>query len=116
MSPAPTSPAAAPSNPQLTARKDHKSEKPERVRVSDKPPVAPKGEAKTEQPPTRAAGGAPDAVAAQPAAASAAQAPESEYGLASALKGFGSRLLPSRDRVPVPEQDAVRPPLPVGDL
>jgi len=43
-------------------------------------------------------------------------APESETGLASTLKGITAWILPSRDRVPVPDQGAVRPPKPVGEF
>jgi hypothetical protein len=57
---------------------------------------------------------APAAVAA-PVAASA-PAPENETGLTSTLKGITAWILPSRDRVPVPDQGAVRPPRPVGEF
>jgi hypothetical protein len=40
----------------------------------------------------------------------------SNMGLVAALKGFTTRLLPSRDRVPAPDQGAMRPPMPVGEL
>jgi hypothetical protein len=40
----------------------------------------------------------------------------SNMGLVAALKGFTTRLLPSRDRVPAPDQGAARPPMPVGEL
>jgi hypothetical protein len=57
---------------------------------------------------------APVPVAPPPAAS--APAPESETGLGSTLKGITAWILPSRDRVPVPDQGAVRPPKPVGEF
>ena len=60
-----------------------------------------------------AAAAAPAPVAPPPAAS--APAPDSDTGLSSALRGITARLLPSRDRLPVPDQGAVRPPMPVGE-
>jgi hypothetical protein len=57
---------------------------------------------------------APVPVAPPPVAS--APAPESETGLGSTLKGITAWILPSRDRVPVPDQGAVRPPKPVGEF
>jgi len=57
---------------------------------------------------------APVPVAPPPVAS--ASAPESETGLGSTLKGITAWILPSRDRVPVPDQGAVRPPKPVGEF
>jgi hypothetical protein len=45
-----------------------------------------------------------------------ASAPEMDTGLSSVLRGISARLLPSRDRLPVPDQGAVRPSMPVGEL
>lgn len=59
-----------------------------------------------------AAAAAPAPVAPPPAAS----APDSDTGLSSALRGITARLLPSRDRLPVPDQGAVRPPMPVGEF
>jgi hypothetical protein len=61
-----------------------------------------------------AAAAAPAPVAPPPAAS--APAPDSDTGLSSALRGITARLLPSRDRLPVPDQGAVRPPMPVGEF
>jgi len=67
----------------------------------------------------------PAAVASVPAAAPGPAAPPdagtsdsdpSNRGLVAALRGFTSRLLPSRDRLPVPDNSAVRPPMPVGEF
>jgi hypothetical protein len=57
---------------------------------------------------------APVPVAPPPVAS--APAPESETGLGSTIKGITAWILPSRDRVPVPDQGAVRPPKPVGEF
>jgi hypothetical protein len=61
---------------------------------------------------------APAAVAAPvaPPPAVSAPAPENETGLTSTLKGITAWILPSRDRVPVPDQGAARPPRPVGEF
>jgi hypothetical protein len=65
----------------------------------------------------------PVIMATAPAAAPVPVAPAQQsdddlhnMGLVAALKGFTSRLLPSRDRVPSPDQGAARPPMPVGDF
>jgi hypothetical protein len=50
------------------------------------------------------------------APAPVASAPEIDTGLSSVLRGISARLLPSRDRLPVPDQGAVRPSMPVGEL
>jgi hypothetical protein len=59
-----------------------------------------------------AAAAAPAPVAPPPVAS----APDSDTGLSSALRGITARLLPSRDRLLVPDQGAVRPPMPVGEF
>jgi hypothetical protein len=105
-------PAAAPA-PQVAVRREHKPE--------TKPRVAAKSEPRAEellQPRSADRSAGQREVVAAPTMQPAAQtpAPEPEYGLTAALKGFGSRLLPSRDRVPVPDDNAVRPPMPVGEL
>jgi hypothetical protein len=128
--PAATTPAATPSaaapvavptaSPQAVVRREHKPE----IKPEAKPRVAAKTEPRAEellQPRAATPGAGPREVVAaptmqQPAPAAQTPTPEPEYGLTAALKGFGSRLLPSRDRVPVPDQSAVRPPMPVGDL
>ena len=57
-----------------------------------------------------AAAAAPAPVAPPPVAS----APDSDTGLSSALRGITARLLPSRDRLLVPDQGAVRPPADAG--
>jgi hypothetical protein len=122
-------PAAAPStNPQVAVRREHKPERAQttEAKPESKPRVAAKSEPRAEellQPrsadPAARNLGPREVVAAptmQPPPAAQTPAPEPEYGLTAALKGFGSRLLPSRDRLPVPDGNAVRPPAPVGDL
>ena len=129
-----SAPAKSEKSVQASTRRD---EKPERVRVVDaklrlkaEPRIAPRAE---EVPQTRplagvvvdgaarnvgqrdvaaAAAAAPAPVAPPPVAS----APDSDTGLSSALRGITARLLPSRDRLPVPDQGAVRPPMPVGEL
>jgi hypothetical protein len=61
---------------------------------------------------------APTAVPAPiaPPPVASAPAPENETGLTSTLKGITAWILPSRDRVPVPDQGAARPPRPVGEF
>jgi hypothetical protein len=61
---------------------------------------------------------APTAVPAPvaPPPAASAPAPENETGLTSTLRGITAWILPSRDRVPVPDQAAARPPRPVGEF
>jgi hypothetical protein len=56
------------------------------------------------------------APAAAPVAPPPASAADTDTGLSSALKGITARLLPSRDRLPLPDQGAVRPPMPVGEF
>jgi hypothetical protein len=63
----------------------------------------------------RDAAAAPAPATPTPPVASA-PGPDSETGLSSALRGITARLLPSRDRLPVPDQGQVRPPMPVGEL
>jgi hypothetical protein len=55
-------------------------------------------------------------IAAAPAPVAYAPVPEIDTGLSSVLRGISARLLPSRDRLPVPDQRAVRPSMPVGEL
>jgi hypothetical protein len=55
-------------------------------------------------------------IAAAPASVASAPVPEIDTGLSAVLKGISARLLPSRDRLPVPDQGAVRPLMPVGEL
>jgi hypothetical protein len=122
-----SAPAKSEKSVQASTRRD---EKPERVRVVDaklrlkaEPRIAPRAE---EVPQTRPlAGVVVDGaarnvgqrdVAAAPAPTPVASAPDSDAGLSSALRGITARLLPSRDRLPVPDQGAVRPPMPVGEL
>jgi hypothetical protein len=132
-SPVATSTASPSTNPQVAVRREHKPERAQatEAKPESKPRVAAKPEPRAEelpQPRSTAAGagdsaarnaGPREVVAAptmQPPPAAQTPVPEPEYGLTAALKGFGSRLLPSRDRVPVPDGNAVRPPMPVGDL
>jgi len=122
-----SAPAKSEKSMQASTRRD---EKPERVRVVDaklrlkaEPRIAPRAE---EVPQTRPlAGVVVDGaarnvgqrdVAAAPPPTPVASAPDSDAGLSSALRGITARLLPSRDRLPVPDQGAVRPPMPVGEL
>ena len=126
-----SAPAKSEKSVQASTRRD---EKPERVRVVDaklrlkaEPRIAPRAE---EVPQTRPLAGVvvdgaarnvgqrDVAVAAAPAPTPVASAPgpDSDAGLSSALRGITARLLPSRDRLPVPDQGAVRPPMPVGEL
>jgi hypothetical protein len=122
-----SAPAKSEKSVQASTRRD---EKPERVRVVDaklrlkaEPRIAPRAE---EVPQTRPlAGVVVDGaarnvgqrdVAAAPPPTPVASAPDSDAGLSSALRGITARLLPSRDRLPVPDQGAVRPPMPVGEL
>ena len=111
-----------------------RDEKPERVRVVDaklrlkaEPRIAPRAEEVPQTRPlasvvvdgvTRNVGQRDVAVAAAPAPTPVASAPgpDSDAGLSSALRGITARLLPSRDRLPVPDQGAVRPPMPVGEF
>jgi hypothetical protein len=132
-SPVATSTASPSTNPQVAVRREHKPERAQatEAKPESKPRVAAKSEPRAEEllQPRSAAQGAADPAARnasprevvaaptmQPPPAAQTPAPEPEYGLTAALKGFGSRLLPSRDRVPVPDGNAVRPPMPVGDL
>ena len=120
------------SSPQVAVRRESKPEsKPERLHLAEpklraEPRVAVRSmtrvEPRADELQARSATG-PVNVAVVPAAAPAPVAPgdqsdadSSNMGLAAALKGFTTRLLPSRDRVPVPDQGAVRPPMPVGEL
>jgi len=126
-----SAPAKSEKSVQASTRRD---EKPERVRVVDaklrlkaEPRIAPRAE---EVPQTRPLAGVvvdgaarnvgqrDVAVAAAPAPTPVASAPgpDSDAGLSSALRGITARLLPSRDRLPVPDQGAVRPPMPVGEF
>jgi hypothetical protein len=129
--------ASAPAKPEKSVQAStRRDEKPERVRVVDaklrlkaEPRIAPRAE---EVPQTRPLAGVvvdgaarnvgqrdvAVAVAAAPAPTPVASAPgpDSDAGLSSALRGITARLLPSRDRLPVPDQGAVRPPMPVGEL
>jgi hypothetical protein len=116
-----------------------RDEKPERVRVVDtkpdaklrlkaEPRTAPRAEEVPQTRPlasvvvdgvTRNVGQRDVAAAPAPAAPTppvvSAPGPDSDTGLSSALRGITARLLPSRDRLPVPDQGAVRPPMPVGE-
>ena len=58
----------------------------------------------------------PASTPAAPAPVEPAPAAEGDAGLTSTLKGITARLLPSRDRLPVPDQSALRPPMPVGEF
>jgi hypothetical protein len=129
-----TKPAKAPqqSSQQAAARRETKPEaKPERLHLAEpkvraEPRVAVRSVTRVEPradelQPRPAAG--PVNVAVVPATAPAPVAPaeqgdadSSNMGLVAALKGFTTRLLPSRDRVPAPDQGAMRPPMPVGEL
>ncbi len=124
-----SAPAKSEKSVQASTRRD---EKPERVRVVDaklrlkaEPRIAPRAE---EVPQTRLLAGVvvdgaarnvgqrDVAAAPAPTPVASAPGPDSDAGLSSALRGITARLLPSRDRLPVPDQGAVRPPMPVGEL
>jgi len=124
-----SAPAKSEKSVQASTRRD---EKPERVRVVDaklrlkaEPRIAPRAE---EVPQTRPLAGVvvdgaarnvgqrDVAAAPAPTPVASAPGPDSDAGLSSALRGITARLLPSRDRLPVPDQGAVRPPMPVGEL
>jgi hypothetical protein len=135
--------ASAPAKSEKSVQASTRSDgKPERVRLVDTKPDAKlrlKAEPRTapraeEVPQTRLLAGVvvdgiarnvgqrDAAAAAGPAPAAptppiaSAPGPDSDTGLSSALRGITARLLPSRDRLPVPDQGAVRPPMPVGEL
>jgi hypothetical protein len=57
----------------------------------------------------------PPAASAPPPVASAPP-PESDGVLSSTLRGITAWILPSRDRVPMPDQNATRPPKAVGEF
>ena len=124
-----SAPAKSEKSVQASTRRD---EKPERVRVVDaklrlkaEPRIAPRAE---EVPQTRPLAGVvvdgaarnvgqrDVAAAPAPTPVASAPGPDSDAGLSSALRGITARLLPSRDRLPVPDQGAVRPPMPVGEF
>ena len=124
-----SAPAKSEKSVQASTRRD---EKLERVRVVDaklrlkaEPRIAPRAE---EVPQTRPLAGVvvdgaarnvgqrDVAAAPAPTPVASAPGPDSDAGLSSALRGITARLLPSRDRLPVPDQGAVRPPMPVGEL
>ena len=125
--------ASAPAKPDKSVQASMRpDQKPERVRVVDaklrlkaEPRIAPRAE---EVPQTRPLAGVvfdgaarnvgqrDVAAAPAPTPVASAPGPDSDAGLSSALRGITARLLPSRDRLLVPDQGAVRPPMPVGEF
>src|SRR5262249_27846086 len=135
--------ASAPAKAAKTVAIVRREPKPEHVRLLDsaseaksefKPettkPTRPRGEARldeaSQQRPTGS--NAADQALQRPVAPSIANSnlpqatatsvpvEESETGFIPALKGLTGRLLPSRDRLPMPEGGALRPPAPVGEF
>jgi hypothetical protein len=98
----------------------HREAKPERARPVEAKPrveakVEPRAEELTQTRPVNNNTFVPAAAPAQIAQARVAQAPaENEPGLLTqTFKKVTAWLLPSRDRVPVPDASAARPPMPV---
>jgi hypothetical protein len=86
------------------------------VRREPKPELKPDAKPATDPMLQRPAAVAPAAVSSPQAVPTEAPVQETETGLIPALKGFTGRLLPSRDRLPVPQGGALRPPAPVGEF
>jgi hypothetical protein len=118
--PAKPAPGPAQSNAPTVVRREAK---PERARpVEAKPRVEAKAEPRAEELQTRPVNsntfvpaGAPAPVAQAPVAPT--QTADNEPGLFTAtFKNLTAWLLPSRNRTPVPDAGAARPPMPVGEF